>query len=53
MAKKKKKKRTLGSMSNSRAMWERKPLTQVVSNGKKKNDRKEAKGRLKRGEYDD
>jgi len=50
--KRKKKKRTLGAMSNSRVMWERKPQTQVVPNNKRKNDRKEVKAKLKRGDYD-
>lgn len=52
MAKKKKKRRTIGAMSNSRAMWQRKPQTQVVPNKKRKNDRKKAKEKIKRGDYD-
>lgn len=52
--KKKKKKRTIGAMSNSRLMWDRKPQTQVVSNGKRKRDkdRKKVKEKLKKGDYD-
>lgn len=48
----KKKKRTIGEMCNSRALWERKPQTQVVDNGKKKKDRKKIKEKLKSGDYD-
>lgn len=49
---KKKKKRTIGAMTNGREMWERKPQTQVVPNGRRKNDRKKVKDRIKRGDYD-
>lgn len=55
MAKKRKKRnkrRTIGVMSNSRVLWERKPQTQVVPNKKRRNDRKRAKERLKQGDYD-
>lgn len=53
MAKKrKKKKRTLGAMSQTRVLWQRKPQTQVVPNKKRKNDRKRAKEKLKQGDYD-
>jgi hypothetical protein len=49
---KKKKKRTIGEMTNSRKMWERKPQTQVVENKRRKNDRKKIKERIKMGCYD-
>lgn len=53
MARKRKKKRTIGAMSNSRGLWQRKPQTQVVPNNKRKNDRKRAKEKIRRGDYDD
>lgn len=53
MANKKKKRKTIGKMANSRIMWARKPQTQVVGNGKRKNDRKQVKDRIRKGEYDD
>ena len=54
MAKKKNKKRNkrIGTMSQTRAMWERKPQTQVVPNKKRKNDRKRVKEKIRQGIYD-
>lgn len=50
---KKRKKRTIGAMSKSRVLWERKPQTQIVPNNRRKNDRKRVKERLRRGDYDE
>lgn len=55
MSKKKNKKAsTIGEMTNSRGVWSRKPITQVVDNGKwkNKNDRKKVKENIKKGNYD-
>lgn len=49
---KKKKKRTIGEMTNSRQLWERKPQTQVVDNKRRRNNRKKVRERIKQGDYD-
>lgn len=51
---KRKAKRTIGEMTNSRALWERNPITQVVDNSKKKSEknRSKVKEKIKRGDYD-
>lgn len=49
---KRKKRSTIGAMTQTRVLWERKPQTQVVPNKRRKNDRKIVKEMLKRGDYD-
>lgn len=53
--KRKSSRKTLGAMSKTRMMWAIKPQTQVVQNGKKKQEknRKKVKEKLKRGDYQD
>lgn len=55
MAKKTKRKKhnTIGVMTQTRVLWERKPQTQVVPNKRRKNDRKRMKEMLKRSDYDE
>lgn len=50
---KRKKRSTIGAMTQTRVLWERKPQTQVVPNERRKNDRKIVKEMLKRGDYDE
>ncbi|AYP68144.1 hypothetical protein PQE75_gp012 [Bacillus phage vB_BcoS-136] len=51
--KKKKKKRTIGEMCGSRATWNINPITRVKEDKKGKNDRKEVKRKIKRGDFDE
>lgn len=50
MPKKRKKKKTIGSMSNSRGKWGINPVTKVKDNKKRKNDRKKVKEKIKNGD---
>lgn len=49
---KRKKRSTIGAMTQTRGLWKRKPQTQIAPNKKRKNDRKTVKEMLKRGNYD-
>lgn len=52
-SKKNKKAKTIGEMTNSRGLWEMNPITRIKQSERKKNDRREAKDRIRKGDFDD
>jgi len=50
----KKKKKTIGSITNSRNNWGTiSPVTKIKEDKKKKNNRKEVKDKLRRGDFNE
>ena len=46
------KRKTIGKMTKTRAMWQINPVTRVVPNKKKQENRSNVKVKLKKGDWD-